>query len=169
MRTMVLLLAVVSLLAAACGGDDGAEPVPTQEPASPLPTATATTAASPTPTPLPATANALTVVSGQNRFVPTVAEFAQLPQTEIELPGGEIVSGVSIGDLAALVDAKEGGIVTVEGQQIGADLTGFMREPLADVTGNVVIYLTDAGQLMLAGSVLPKLEWLTAVRSVTFE
>lgn len=169
MRTIVLLIAAIGLFAAACGGDDDVEPTVTQEPTSSLPTATAEPTAIPTPTPLPATADALTVVFNQTTFVPTVAEFALLPQTEIELPGGEIVTGVSIGELAALVEASGARIVTVEGQQIGSERTGFMRQPLVEVADDAVIYLTDAGQLMLVGATLAELEWLTAVRSVTFE
>ena len=169
MRTLAVLLAAVAVFAAACGGDDDIEPTVTQEPTSSAPTATAEPTAIPTPTPLPATANALTVVFDQETFVPTVAEFAQLPRTEIELPGGETVAGVLIGDLAAFVGAGDARIVTVEGIQIGGERTGFMRQPLADVAEDAIIYLTEAGQLMLAGATLPELQWLTGVRSVTFE
>jgi len=169
MRTAILLFAALAFLVAACGGGDDAEPTATQEPTLAGPTDTPTAAPSPTATPLPATADALTVVFEQETFVPTVVEFAQLPQTEIELPDGEKVSGVSIAELAALVDAEAARIVTVEGKQIGSELTGFMRRPLSEVADGVVIYVTAAGQLMLASPLIPELEWLTAIRSVTFE
>ncbi len=170
MRTLSILVAGALLaLTAACGGSGAPDPTATPEPTEIRATATSTTVPVPTPTPLPATADALRVASRNGIFIPTVAEFGRMPQTEIELPGGEVVSGVSIADLAAEVDAAEAAIVTVEGKQIGVDRAGFMRRPLDEVGAGVVIYITAAGQLMLASTLLPELEWLTAIRSVTFE
>lgn len=184
LRTLVLILGLaVLVVAAACGDDDGAAPAPGDETATTAPggngnangesdtgepTATPTRTIA-TPTPIPFTGIAIIVASRQGQFAPTLEEFKQLPVTEITLPGGETVTGVTIATLAGQIDIGEAAVVTIEGFAPGFGTKRFVRRPIEEIASETVVYETAGGHLALASTVLPEDEWLDGVASIAFE
>jgi hypothetical protein len=156
---------LVGALAVACGdGDESATPTPT-------PPSSATTAAGAAPTlePPPERGDdevALIVVSGSTQYQPTVAEFRELPTAEAEGSGPE---GVTLAELGARVEAREGAVVTVEGRSKDFSTVRYWRGTLAEAGTTMVVSLEDAGLARLAGSLIAEDAWIYAVETVSFE
>lgn len=186
-RTLVLVLGLALLVAApACGGDDDTTPGPGGPTATAHangnegnggdagadggaePTATPTRTVA-TPTPIPFTGTAIIVASRLEQFAPTLEEFKQLPATELTLPGGRAISGVTIETLAARIDIGQAAVVTIEGYAPGFGAKRFVRRPIEEIASQTVVYETASGHLALASTVLPEEEWLEAIVSVAFE
>lgn len=164
--------AAVALLAGAACGDGDAKPAasatvaasPTARPQTGQPT---TSQPLPTPTPVAETALALQVVSGTNRYLPTLKEVKALPQTELEIDGQK-QKGILLKDLVAKVPPGRSGIVTIEGLRADMQHVGSIRFALADVAETTLLVLTDRGHLDLVSSTIPKEQWLKVVTGVVF-
>jgi len=168
LRVFLILCALFTVAAVACG-DDTTKPTATNAPAgaslaSPSPTVEPLL---PTPTPASDTAPALMVVSSKGNFLPTVAEFRQLPQIDITAKGPQ--KGVSIATLAAKVNVTPtAGFVTIQGIRSDGKRGGVVRYAVADIASTTILVLDDKGHLNLVSSTIPEAEWLTAVESVAF-
>jgi hypothetical protein len=109
----------------------------------------------------------LTVVAGKERFVPKVAEFANLPTAEISA-GGKTFKGVTLASLAEKVKAPSGAIVTIEGTRADGVRLGNVRFPAADIAATTVLAPDDKGHLSLYSTTVPQEQWLVQVTGVAF-
>ena len=172
MRWSVLLLLALLGVAAACGdGNDKKNENATA-------TASAATANAPTPgqpttsqplakpTPVPDTGLAMQVVSGTQRFTPTVAEFKALPQTDLDVKGAK-QTGILLQDIAAKVPAGRNGIVTIEGLTADGQRVGAVRFPVADIAATTLFMLDSEGHVNFVSTSIPEEQWLKAVTGVT--
>lgn len=168
------LLVIPAALLAGCGdGDSGPASPPTFTADGPLPTV-APSRATPTNAPLPTPAAAkdtdpiISIGSRTKSVTLTGAEFRALPTVEIEA-AGEKRRGVSLTALGITVDARAGAIVTIEGRPPDLTRSGLWRGSLVAFGANAVLSIDDRGVITLAGSSIPKEQWLAAITGVGFD
>lgn len=163
-----------ALALAACGGDSddapengdgdttpGAETTTTPQP-------TPTDAPLPSPTPVPDDFVVVQVVSAGEVFAPVRSELVALGETTISHDGADY-TGVSIGTLAAHMEARDGAIVTIEGTRSDNLRLGIIRFTLDELADTTVLTVSEAGHLDLASSFVPPEQWLTTVTGISFD
>ncbi|MCC7366327.1 MAG: hypothetical protein IT303_18360 [Dehalococcoidia bacterium] len=176
-RTWMLALpAAVALVFAACGGDSNDDtdadatateavtgsPVVSDGLGQPKSQATL-----PPPTAVADDEITLAVVFGSNSFSPTVAEFRDLPKTEVTA-AGQKQSGVTIGVLAEKVGANGASVVTISGLRKDLKQEANTRYQLADIASTTIVALDDEGHVNLYSSSIPEGEWLKVLAGVSF-
>ncbi len=174
MAASAVTVLFVGVLSAACGGSKkdanatGATPAATETAPTGLEQPTAEDKVLPTPTKAAADDIALTVVSGEHTFAPTVSAFGALTQTEVKA-GDQSYKGVTVAALGGKVSAAGGSTVTIQGIRNDGKRQGFVRYPLADIASTTVLVMDDTGHLSLASSSIPKEQWLTFITGVAFQ
>lgn len=166
-KSLVVLLCFVAAGLIACG-DGASGPAPTIAPsvtASPSPRPTLAPG-QPTPKPNADKDRAFTLASRGKVYQPTVAEFRALPQVSIETREGTR-KGVLLSALIGNVTTEATDIVTIEGRPADLSQSGFVRRPLAELLSTTVFFLNDKGHVTIASTVLPTVEWLAYVGTVS--
>jgi hypothetical protein len=178
-RFTVFLLLALSLVAlaglAACGGDDddASNGDTAETPGADETTATTEPAETPTPrpirtpTPVPAGEPVLLVVFEGTEFFPNEEQFRALPQATITADGTEY-SGVTLGTIAAQVQAPAETTVSVEGINTTGERYAIARFLLGEVAETSILVLGENGRVDLVSSSIEPAQWMTAVNSVSF-
>ncbi len=175
MRRFLLVAPLALALAfAACGGGDSdespengdADTTPGAETTTPQPTPT--DAPLPSPTPVPDDFVVVQVVSAGEVFAPVRSELVALGESTISHDGDDY-TGVSIGTLAAHMEAREGAVVTIEGTRSDNLRLGVIRFTLDELAETTVLTVSETGHLDLASSFVPREQWLTTVTGISFD
>lgn len=171
MRWSLLLLPALLTVTAACG--DGADKKDDDATATAAAAVNANTPGQPTtsqplakPTPVPDTGLAFQVISGTQKFTPTVAEFKALPQTDLDVKGAK-QTGILLSDIAAKVPAGRNGVVTIEGLSGDGQRVGAVRFPVADIAATTLFVLDSEGHVNVVSTTIPEEQWLKAVTGIT--
>lgn len=161
-----------ALALTACGGDSdepaNGDTTPGADDSTTTPIPTPTDAPLPSPTPVPDDFVVVQVVSAGEVFAPTRSELVALGETTVS-HGGKDYTGVSIGTLAAHVEAREGAVVTIEGTRSDNLRLGVIRFTVDELAETTVLTVSDTGHLDLASSFVPPEQWLTTVTGISFD
>lgn len=156
------------------GGDDSAEATPTISDIDAQRTAVAAQdqpkvpdTPLPKPTPVPDDTPVLQVVAGETRYEPTRAQFAELPEVELQV-SGKTVKGVTIATIASQAGAGADTIVTIQGTRVDNLRLGAVRFGLAEIAENTVLMLDEEGHISLASSSIPADQWLNTITGLAF-